>query len=167
MAQSLNSSNKLQHRSVRCCYLSCGMLSVCLNTRSYHKCSPESRKVCKFWCQIFYASLEYIAEILLFLCTTQSLRPQQAVLTDCTVHKICCSVCQKSFVFSTVCCSLGRHCFQNEGIEECGRSNRVPLLLNKMESSTAHLWTNNLLGCDAGHAPFELQVQKLCTFLRR
>ena len=35
-----------------------------------------------------YASLEYIAEILLFLCTTRSLCPQQAVLSDCTVHKI-------------------------------------------------------------------------------
>ena len=77
------------------------------------------------------------AERLLFLCTTRSLRPQQDVLSDCTVHKICCSVCQKYFVFSKVCRSLGRHgsegrhCFQNEGIEECGRSDRVPLRLNK------------------------------------
>ena len=28
VAQSLNSSNKLQHRSVRCCYLRCGMSSL-------------------------------------------------------------------------------------------------------------------------------------------
>jgi hypothetical protein len=82
-------------------------------------------------------------------------------------------VCQKSFVFSKVCRSLGRHdlegchCFQNEGIEECGRSDRVPLHLNKMECSTAHLWSNNLLGCDAGYAPFELQVKKMRTFLQR
>jgi len=33
---------------------------------------------------------------------------------------------------------------QNEGIEEFGRSDRVPLRLNKMECSTALLWTNNL-----------------------
>jgi len=50
--------------------------------------------------------------------------------------------------------------FQNEGIEERRRSDRVPLRLNKMECSTAHLWTNNLLGSDAGHASFEFQVQK-------
>ena len=116
---------------------------ACLNTRSYHKCSPESCKVCKFWCQIFNVSLEYIAKRLLFPFTTRSLRPQQDVLSECTVHKICCSVCQKSFVFSTVCHSLGCHGFQNEGIEECGRSHHVPLCLNKMECSTAPLWTNN------------------------
>jgi hypothetical protein len=28
LAQSLNSSNNLQRRSVRCCYLSCGMLHL-------------------------------------------------------------------------------------------------------------------------------------------
>ena len=133
-----------------------------LNTCSYHKRSPESHKVCKFWCQIFYVFLEYIAERLLFLCTTWSHRPQQLVLSDCTVHKICCSVYKKSFIFSKVCRSLGRHgskgchCFQNEGIEECGRSDRMPLRLNKMECSTAPLWTNNFRGCDTGHAPFEL-----------
>ena len=122
---------------------------------------------------MFYISLEYIAEMLLFLCTTRSLRPQQDVLSDCTFHKICCSVCQKSSVLSKVCRSLGHHglkgtrCFQNEGTEECGRSDCVALHLNKMECCTASLWTNNLLGCDAGRAPFELQVQKMCTFLRR
>ena len=69
---------------------------------------------------------------------------------------------QKFFLFSKVSHSLGRHgfvdhhCFQNEGTEECGRSDRVPLRLNKMECSTASLWTNNLGGCDAGRAPFEL-----------
>ena len=83
---------------------------ACLNTCSYHKRSPESHKACKFWCQIFYVSLEYIAERLLFLCTTRSLRPQQDVLSDSTVHKICCSVCQKSFAFSTICHSLGCGC---------------------------------------------------------
>ena len=41
---------------------------ACLKTRSY-KCSPENRKVCKFWYQIFYVSLEYTAERLLFLFT--------------------------------------------------------------------------------------------------
>jgi len=98
----------------------------------------------------FYVPLEYIAERLFFLRTTRSLRPQQDVLSDFTAHKICCLVCQKSFVFSKVCRSLGRHgsegrhCFQNGGIEECGRSDRVPLLLNKMDCSTAPLWTNNL-----------------------
>ena len=118
----------------------------------------------------FYAPLEYIAEMLLFLCTTQSLRPQQAVLSDCTVHKICCSVCQKSFVIYKVCRSLGRHgsegfhCFQNERIKERGRSDLVPLRLNKVECSTAHLWTNIPLRCDAGHAPFKLQVQKCVHF---
>jgi hypothetical protein len=89
-----------------------------------------------------FVSLEYIAKRLLFLCTKRSLRPQQDVLSDCTVHKICCSVCQKSFVFSKVCRSLGRLYFQNEEIKECGRSDHVPLRLNKMECSTAPLWTN-------------------------
>ena len=85
---------------------------------------------------MFYVSLEYIAERLLFPCTTRSLRPQQDVLSDCTVHNICCSVCQKSLVFSIVCRSLGchgsegRYCFQNEGIKECGRSDRMPSRLN-------------------------------------
>jgi len=62
---------------------------ACLNTRSYHKFSPKSRKVCKFWYQIFYVSLEYTAERLLFLCTTWSIVPQQDFLSDCTAHKIC------------------------------------------------------------------------------
>ena len=78
--------------------------------------------------------------------------------------------CQKSFVFSKVCRSLGRHdsegfyCFQNEGIEECGRSDRVLLLLNKMRCSTAHLWTNNLLGYDAGHTHLNYKSKKCVHF---
>jgi hypothetical protein len=57
------------------------------NTHSCHTCSPESCKVCKFWSHTCYISLEYIAEILLFLCTTWSLRPQKDAPLDCTFHK--------------------------------------------------------------------------------
>jgi hypothetical protein len=59
-------------------------------------------------------------------------------------------MCQKAFVSSTISHSLGRHgsegrhCFQNEGIKECGKSDHVPLRLNKMEYSIAPIWTNNL-----------------------
>jgi hypothetical protein len=82
--------------------------------------------------------------------TAPSLRPQEDVLSDCKFNQICFSVCQKLSAFSKVCRSLGRHglegthYFQNEGIEECGRSDCVPLRLNEMECSTAPLWTNKL-----------------------
>jgi hypothetical protein len=29
---------------------------VCLNTRSYHTCNPESHKACKFWCGFWYVT---------------------------------------------------------------------------------------------------------------
>src|SRR5215469_12837570 len=82
--------------------------------------------------------------------TSRKLHPRQGVPLDCTFHKICCSEYQKSFLFSKVYRSLGRHdledchCLQNEGIVECGKSGHVPSHLNKMEYSTAPLWTNNL-----------------------
>ena len=60
--------------------------------------------------------------------------------------------------------SKSRHCFQNEGIEECGRSDRVPLRLNKIECCTAPLWTNNLWGCDAGHAHLNYKSKKFVYF---
>ena len=74
------------------------------STHSHRQCSPESCWVCKFWCHIFYVSLEYFAKKLLFLCTTWSLCPQKDALLDCTFHKSC-SECQKS----EVCRSLGGH----------------------------------------------------------
>ena len=46
VAQSLNSSNNLQRALLL--FELWHAAVACLNTHSYHKCSPESRKVCKF-----------------------------------------------------------------------------------------------------------------------
>ena len=103
-----------------------------------------------------FVSLECISEQLLFTCTARSLRPQQDVLSDCTFLKICCSECQKPFLFpkSVVVCDVTVRrvviVFKMEKSEECGRSNHLPSHLNNMEYSTASLWTNNLWGCQGG-----------------
>lgn len=121
-------------------------------------------------CYICYVSLDYIAETLVFLCTTWYLHPQKDALLDCTFHKSC-SECKKSVLFSEVCCSLGHHsseghyCFQNGGIKVFGRSSHVPPHLNKMGCGIVPLWTTNLSGCHTGHILFELWAWKVCVFL--
>ena len=62
VAQSLNSSNNLQHCSVHCCYLSCGMLPLLAQIHAHIISVAQSHKVCRFWFQIFYVSLEYVAK---------------------------------------------------------------------------------------------------------
>ena len=109
-------------------------------------------------CQILIC--EFILLTFCIFSEINEMLKKERLFTAASGNKICCSVCQKSFVFSTICHSLGRHgseghCFQNEGIEECGKSDHVPLRLNKMQYSIALLLTNNLWGCDAGRSPFE------------
>ena len=139
---------------------------VCLNTRLYHKRSSESRKISKFWCQITLCSFGiYCRNATLPLYNTITSSTASCTVGLFSSQNLLFSVSKIFRIFQSLSYSGsswfgGYSLFQNEGIEERRRSDRVPLRLNKMECSTAHLWTNNLLGSDAGHASFEFQVQK-------
>lgn len=104
--------------------------AVYLNVYLWHKCSPESHRASKSWCQVFCVSLEFTAEKSLFLHTTWAFYRQQG-----TFHKSCCSKYQKYFVFLKVWNSLSYHVSQ-----VCHRVQRGGIFIMWREQSPAITW---------------------------